>query len=193
MGIIRQKLASLRTRRPRVLAACLALALAFGLGMYVQSRRAAAEAEDDLYSACVNLEAHLSSPEAWLRLPYFQALESPMEDPGMKAEMAHVRRWAARILEAQPADSQGASGAPVPHAYLRALAEELLGSSCPDAPSAARLFALCEPLERALETCASQEALLPALEAELARPSGAAVLALLEISAEGTITTQGGT
>ena len=83
MGTIRQKLASVRARWPRILAACLALVLAFGLGMYVQSRRAAAEAEDDLYWACVNMESHLSSPEIWLRLPYFQALESPMEDPGL--------------------------------------------------------------------------------------------------------------
>ena len=46
MGTIRQKLASVRARWPRILAACLALVLAFGLGMYVQSRRAAAEAEE---------------------------------------------------------------------------------------------------------------------------------------------------
>ena len=39
MGTIRQKLASVRARWPRILAACLALALTFGLGMYIQSRR----------------------------------------------------------------------------------------------------------------------------------------------------------
>lgn len=193
MDKICQHPAAARERWPRILIACLALALAFGLGMYVQTQRAAAEAEDDLYWACVNMESHLSSPEIWLRLPYFQALESPMEDPGIKAEMAHIRRWAARILEAELVDSQKASDAPISHAYLRALAEELLGSSCPDAPSVARLFALCEPLESALENCASQEALLPALEAELAQPSGTEVLALLELSSEGAITTQGGT
>ena len=186
-----KKRMGLLTSGPKILLACVILVFVFGLGMYVQSRRAVAE--DDLYSACVNMEEHLSSPETWLRLPYFQALETPMEDPGMKAEMAHVRRWAARIFEAELAYSLEEADVPVTHAYLYALSEELLGSSCPDAPSAARLFALCEPLERALETCASQEALLPALEAELARPSGTAVLALLEISAEGTITTQGGT
>ena len=193
METVRQRLISLRGRWPRILTACLALAMAFGLGMHVQSRRAAAEAEDGLYWACVNMESHLSSPEIWLRLPSFQALASPLEDPGMKAEMAHVRRWAARILEAQPVDSREAASAPLPHAYLRALAEELLGSSCPDAPSAARLFALCEPLESALENCASPEALLPALEAELNAPAGQEALALLELSADEPITTQGGT
>lgn len=182
MGMIRQKLASVRTRWPRILAACLALALAFGLGMYVQSRRAAAEAEDDLYSACVNLEAHLSSPEIWLRLPYFQALESPMEDPGMKAEMAHVRRWAARILEAELADPREAADAPVSHAYLHALAEEVLGSSYPDIQAADRLFAACAPFQNAMEASTSPEEFFPALEKELAGPSGQDVQKFLEIS-----------
>ena len=58
----------------------------------------------------------------------------------------------------------------------------LLGSSCPDAPSAARLFALCEPLESALENCASPEALLPALETELNTPAGQEALEFLELS-----------
>ena len=168
MGKIRQKLHAVRAHWSQILVACGALALAFGLGMFVQSRRAVAE--DDLYSACVNMEEHLSSPETWLRLPYFQALETPMEDPGMKAEMAHVRRWAARIFEAELAYSLEEADVPVTHAYLYALSEELLGSSCPDAASAARLFAMCEPLENAVEASGSSEELLPALEAELNTP-----------------------
>ena len=182
MGTIRQKLASVRARWPRILAACLALALAFGLGMYVQSRRAAAEVEDDLYWACVNMESHLSSPEIWLRLPYFQALESPMEDPGIKAEMAHIRRWAARILEAELADPREAADAPVSHAYLHALAEEVLGSSYPDIQAADRLFAACAPLQNAVEASTSPEEFFPALEKELAGPSGQDVQKFLEIS-----------
>ena len=182
MGTIRQKLASVRARWPRILAACLALALTFGLGMYVQSRRAAAEVEDDLYWACVNMESHLSSPEIWLRLPYFQALESPMEDPGIKAEMAHIRRWAARILEAELADPREAADAPVSHAYLHALAEEVLGSSYPDIQAADRLFAACAPLQNAVEASTSPEEFFPALEKELAGPSGQDVQKFLEIS-----------
>ena len=182
MGTIRQKLASVRARWPRILAACLALALAFGLGMYVQSRRAAAEVEDDLYWACVNMESHLSSPEIWLRLPYFQALESPMEDPGIKAEMAHIRRWAARILEAELADPREAADAPVSHAYLHALAEEVLGSSYPDIQAADRLFAACAPLQNAVEASTSPEEFFPALEKELVGPSGQDVQKFLEIS-----------
>lgn len=182
MGTIRQKLASVRARWPRILAACLALALTFGLGMYIQSRRAAAEAEDDLYWACVNMESHLSSPEIWLRLPYFQALESPMEDPGIKAEMAHIRRWAARILEAELADPREAADAPVSHAYLHALAEDVLGSSYPDIQAADRLFAACAPLQNAVEASTSPEEFFPALEKELASPSGQDVQKFLEIS-----------
>ncbi len=47
MEKVRQKLTSLRSRWPRILAACLALALAFGLGMYVQSRRDVARAAEE--------------------------------------------------------------------------------------------------------------------------------------------------
>ena len=193
MGKGKQTLIAVRERSPRLLIACAALALAFGLGMYVQSQQAAEDAEDDLYRACVNMEAHLSSPEIWLRLPYFQALESPMEDPGTKAEMAHIRRWAARIFEAELAYSLEEADVPVTHAYLYALSEELLGSSCPDAASAARLFAMCEPLENAVEASGSSEELLPALEAELNTPAGQEALALLEISVNEPIITQGGT
>lgn len=193
METVRQRLISLRGRWPRILTACLALAMAFGLGMHVQSRRAAAEAEDGLYWACVNMESHLSSPEIWLRLPSFQALESPMEDPGMKAEMAHVRRWAARIFEAELAYSLEEADVPVTHAYLYALSEELLGSSCPDAASAARLFAMCEPLENAVEASGSSEELLPALEAELNTPAGQEALALLEIPEDALADARSGT
>ena len=126
-----KKRMGLLTSGPKILLACVILVFVFGLGMYVQSRRAVAE--DDLYSACVNMEEHLSSPETCLLLTYFQALETPMEDPGMKAEMAHVRRWAARIFEAELAYSLEEADVPVTHAYLYALSEELLGSSCPDA------------------------------------------------------------
>ena len=63
MGKGKQTLIAVRERLPRLLIACAALALAFGLGMYVQSQRAAEDAEDDLYWACVNMESHLSSPE----------------------------------------------------------------------------------------------------------------------------------
>lgn len=186
-----KKRMGLLTSGPKILLDCVILVFVFGLGMYVQSRRAVAE--DDLYSACVNMEEHLSSPETWLRLPYFQALETPMEDPGMKAEMAHVRRWAARIFEAELAYSLEEADVPVTHAYLYALSEELLGSSCPDAASAARLFAMCEPLENAVEASGSSEELLPALEAELNTPAGQEALALLEISVNEPIITQGGT
>ena len=191
MGGVKRALRAARERWSYILISCLALALAFGLGMYVQSRRA--EAEDGLYSACMNMEEHLSSPETWLRLPYFQALESPMEDPGMKAEMAHVRRWAARIFEAELAYSLEEADVPVAHAYLYALSEELLGSSSPDAASAARLFALCEPLENAVEASGSSEELLSALEAELNTPAGQKALALLEIPEDALADARSGT
>ena len=191
MGGVKRALRAARERWSYILISCLALALAFGLGMYVQTQRA--EAEDDLYSACVNMEEHLSSPETWLRLPYFQALEAPMEDPGMKAEMAHVRRWAARIFETELAYSLEEADVPVTHAYLYALSEELLGSSCPDAASAARLFALCEPLESAVEASGSSEELLSALEAELNTHAGQEALALLEIPEDALADARSGT
>ena len=52
---------------------------------------------------------------------------------------------------------------------------------------------MCEPLENAVEASGSSEELLPALEAELNTPAGQEALALLEISVNEPIITQGGT
>src|SRR5699024_3229354 len=100
----------------------------------------------------------------------------------IKAEMAHIRRWAARILEAELADPREAADAPVSHAYLHALAEEVLGSSYPDIQAADRLFASCAPLQNAVEASTSPEEFFPALEKELVGPSGQDVQKFLEIS-----------
>ena len=51
MGTIRQKLHAVRERWFQILVACGALALAFGLGMFVQSRRDAARAAEEQNSS----------------------------------------------------------------------------------------------------------------------------------------------
>lgn len=77
-----------------------------------------------------------------------------------------------------------AADAPVSHAYLHALAEEVLGSSYPDIQAADRLFAACAPLQNAVEASTSPEEFFPALEKELAGPSGQDVQKFLEISSD---------
>ena len=49
MGGVKRALRAVRERWPQIVLACVILVFVFGLGMYVQSRRAVAE--DDLYSA----------------------------------------------------------------------------------------------------------------------------------------------
>ena len=113
MEKVRQKLTSLRSRWPRILAACLALALAFGLGMYVQSRRDVAraaeeqnaslrtslyslsEAVDDLPNLIESLEdgapvpADDSGTFTLLRLRAGAVLEQLNRSSGTKDSLAH--------------------------------------------------------------------------------------------------------
>ena len=113
MEKVRQKLTSLRARWPRVLAVCLALALAFGLGMYVQSRRDVAraaeeqnaslrtslyslsEAVDDLPNLIESLEDGAPIPPDYngtftlLRLRAGAVLEQLHRSSGTKESLAH--------------------------------------------------------------------------------------------------------
>ena len=110
MEKVRQKLTSLRARWPRILAACLALALAFGLGMYVQSRRDVAQAAeeqnaslrtslsesvDDLPNLIESLEDGAPIPPDYngtftlLRLRAGAVLEQLHRSSGTKESLAH--------------------------------------------------------------------------------------------------------
>ena len=194
MGTIRRKLHAVWKRWPQIVLACGILALTFWMGMGFQSRIDREEQKRDFYSACYATASPIHQLDVWLDFPYFQSLESPMEDPGIEYEMAQMRQAAARIRETMfISGSRSWIDSEVTVAYLEALTDTLLGDGGLEFQPESRLFAVSEPLMNAVEASASFDELLTALETELNAPAGQEALALLELSADEPITTQGGT
>ncbi len=99
MGTIRQKLNAIRAHWFQILVACLALALAFGMGMYVQSRRDVARAAEEQNAS---LRASLYSlSEAVDDLPnLIESLEDGAPVPaGESGAFALLRLRAGAVLE----------------------------------------------------------------------------------------------
>lgn len=194
MGTIRRKLHAVWKRWPQIVLACGILALTFWMGMGFQSRIDREEQKRDFYSACYATASPIHQLDVWLDFPYFQSLESPMEDPGIEYEMAQMRQAAARIRETMfISGSRSWIDSEVTVAYLEALTDTLLGDGGLEFQPESRLFAVSEPLMNAVEASGSSEELLPALETELNTPAGQEALALMEISVNEPIITQGGT
>ena len=194
MGTIRRKLHAVWKRWPQIVLACGILALTFWMGMGFQSRIDREEQKRDFYSACYATASPIHQLDVWLDFPYFQSLESPMEDPGIEYEMAQMRQAAARIRETMfISGSRSWIDSEITVAYLEALTDTLLGDGGLEFQPESRLFAVSEPLMNAVEASASFDELLTALETELNTPAGQEALALLEISVNEPIITQGGT
>ena len=194
MGTIRRKLHAVWKRWPQIVLACGILALTFWMGMGFQSRIDREEQKRDFYSACYATASPIHQLDVWLDFPYFQSLESPMEDPGIEYEMAQMRQAAARIRETMfISGSRSWIDSEITVAYLEALTDTLLGDGGLEFQPESRLFAVSEPLMNAVEASASLDELLTALETELNTPAGQEALALLEISVNEPISTQGGT
>ena len=194
MGTIRRKLHAVWKRWPQIVLACGILALTFWMGMGFQSRIDREEQKRDFYSACYATASPIHQLDVWLDFPYFQSLESPMEDPGIEYEMAQMRQAAARIRETMfISGSRSWIDSEITVAYLEALTDTLLSDGGLEFQPESRLFAVSEPLMNAVEASASLDELLTALETELNTPAGQEALALLEISVNEPIITQGGT
>ena len=194
MGTIRRKLHAVWKRWPQMVLACGILALTFWMGMGFQSRIDREEQKRDFYSACYATASPIHQLDVWLDFPYFQSLESPMEDPGIEHKMAQMRQSAARIRETMfISGSRSWIDSEITVAYLEALTDTLLGDGGLEFQPESRLFAVSEPLMNAVEASASLDELLTALETELNTPAGQEALALLEISVNEPIITQGGT
>ena len=183
MGKVRQKLNALRAHWFQILVACGALALTFWMGMGFQSRIDREEQKRDFYSACYATASPIHQLDVWLDFPYFQSLESPMEDPGIEYEMAQMRQAAARIRETMfISGSRSWIDSEITVAYLEALTDTLLGDGGLEFQPESRLFAVSEPLMNAVEASASLDELLTALETELNTPAGQEALEFLELS-----------
>ncbi len=183
MGTIRRKLHAVWKRWPQIVLACGILALTFWMGMGFQSRIDREEQKRDFYSACYATASPIHQLDVWLDFPYFQSLESPMEDPGIEYEMAQMRQAAARIRETMfISGSRSWIDSEVTVAYLEALTDTLLGDGGLEFQPESRLFAVSEPLMNAVEASASFDELLTALETELNTPAGQEALEFLELS-----------
>ena len=183
MGTIRRKLHAVWKRWPQIVLACGILALTFWMGMGFQSRIDREEQKRDFYSACYATASPIHQLDVWLDFPYFQSLESPMEDPGIEYEMAQMRQAAARIRETMfISGSRSWIDSEITVAYLEALTDTLLGDGGLEFQPESRLFAVSEPLMNAVEASASFDELLTALETELNTPAGQEALEFLELS-----------
>ncbi len=183
MGTIQRKLHAVCKRWPQIVLACGILALTFWMGMGFQSRIDREEQKRDFYSACYATASPIHQLDVWLDFPYFQSLESPMEDPGIEYEMAQMRQAAARIRETMfISGSRSWIDSEVTVAYLEALTDTLLGDGGLEFQPESRLFAVSEPLMNAVEASASFDELLTALETELNTPAGQEALEFLELS-----------
>lgn len=183
MGTIRRKLHAVWKRWPQIVLACGILALTFWMGMGFQSRIDREEQKRDFYSACYATASPIHQLDVWLDFPYFQSLESPMEDPGIEHKMAQMRQSAARIRETMfISGSRSWIDSEVTVAYLEALTDTLLGDGGLEFQPESRLFAVSEPLMNAVEASASFDELLTALETELNTPAGQEALEFLELS-----------
>ena len=183
MGTIRRKLHAVWKRWPQIVLACGILALTFWMGMGFQSRIDREEQKRDFYSACYATASPIHQLDVWLDFPYFQSLESPMEDPGIEHKMAQMRQSAARIRETMfISGSRSWIDTEVTVAYLEALTDTLLGDGGLEFQPESRLFAVSEPLMNAVEASASFDELLTALETELNTPAGQEALEFLELS-----------
>ena len=183
MGTIRRKLHAVWKRWPQIVLACGILALTFWMGMGFQSRIDREEQKRDFYSACYATASPIHQLDVWLDFPYFQSLESPMEDPDIEHKMAQMRQAAARIRETMfISGSRSWIDSEVTVAYLEALTDTLLGDGGLEFQPESRLFAVSEPLMNAVEASASFDELLTALETELNTPAGQEALEFLELS-----------
>lgn len=188
MEKVRQKLAGLMALWPQILIACAALALAFVLGMSIQSEREASEKESNFYGACIQLVRRLPLLSNDLENPYTQAMESPMENPYVENSMRTLRMSAAEIWNTIPPRS-----ADYPNAThdLSILVLELLGNNYADIPSASQILAICVPLQNASAVSSSPEELMAALEQELNTVQGQEALKLMGTSIDSPSTVQG--
>ena len=183
MGTIRRKLHAVWKRWPQIVLACGILALTFWMGMGFQSRIDREEQKRDFYSACYATASPIHQLDVWLDFPYFQSLESPMEDPGIEHKMAQMQQSAARIRETMfISGSKSWIDSEVTVAYLEALTDTLLGDGGLEFQPESRLFAVSEPLMNAVEASASFDELLTALETELNTRAGQEALEFLELS-----------
>lgn len=199
MEKIRQKLSALRIHWPWVLAACLALALAFGAGMSVQAALENAEKEAEIQDALSNFSRQMKIfsndvDRITREAQQAEAAGEPVDDPAKNyvfpSSLAFLREKAVAI--ADMAELPRSRQYPNAKVYLTFWKPALLGAGYADAEALAEVVTICRPLWD-IETGLSCEDTMARLEENVTSGDYQDALDLLGIGDSISTTTQGGT
>lgn len=199
MEKIRQKLSALRVHWPRVLIACLALALAFGAGMSAQESLGKAEKEEEIQYALSNFSRQMrifsnDVNRITRKAQQAEAAGAPAEDPAenyvFPSSLAFLRERAVTIAEM--AELPWTRQYPNAKVYLAFWKPALLGAGYADAEALAEIVTICRPLWD-IETGLSCEDTMARLEENVTSGDYQDALDLLGIGDSISTTTQGGT
>ena len=199
MEKMRQKLTSLWVHWPRVLIACLALALAFGAGMGAQAARENAEKEAEIQDALFNFNNRMRifsndvnriTREAQQAQAAGEPAEDPTENYVIRMDLSDLREKAVAI--GGLADLPQSRQYPNAKVYLTSWEPALLGAGCADTEALTEIVTICRPLWE-IETGLSCEDTLARLEENITSGDYQDALDLLGIDDSISTTTQGGT
>ena len=199
MEKIRQKLSALRIHWPWVLAACLALALAFGAGMSVQAALENAEKEEEIQDALSNFSRQMKlfsndvdriTREAQQAEAAGEPVDDPVKNYVFPSSLAFLREKAVAI--ADMAELPRSRQYPNAKDYLAFWKPALLGAGYADAEALAEVVTICRPLWD-IETGLSCEDTMARLEENVTSGDYQDALDLLGIGDSISTTTQGGT
>lgn len=199
MEKVRQKLSALRIHWPRVLIACLVLALAFGAGMGAQAARENAEKEAEIQDALFNFNNRMRifsndvnriTREAQQAEAAGEPAEDPTENYVIRMDLSDLRAKAVAI--ADMAELPRSRQYPNAKVYLAFWEPALLGAGCADAEALTEIVTICRPLWE-IETGLSCEDTLARLEENILSGDYQDALDLLGIDDSISTTTQGGT
>ena len=198
MEKVRQKLSAIRVHWPRLLIACLVLALFFGAGMGVQTALERAEKEHEIQAALSNFSRQMRifsndvkriTREAEQAEAAGEIAEDPAENYVFPSSLAFLRERA--VVIAEMAELPWTRQYPNSRVYLVYWKTALLGAGYADAEALAEIVTICRPLWDAVaESC---EDTMAQLEENILSGDYQDALDLLGIGDLIPTTTQGGT
>lgn len=153
MEKVRQKLSAVRVHWPRLLIACLVLALFFGAGMGVRTALERAEKENEIQAALSNFSRQMRifsndvkriTREAEQAEAAGEPADDPAENYAVSSGLAFLREKAVAI--ADMAELPQSRQYPNAKVYLASWKPALLGAGCADAEALTEIVTICRPL-----------------------------------------------
>lgn len=197
MEKVRQKRSAVRVHWPRLLLACLVLALSFGAGMGVQAALERGEKEEEIQTALSNFSRQMRifsndvnriTREAEQAKAAGEPAEAPSENRVISSDLAFLRAKAVAI--ADMAELPQSRQYPNAKVYLASWEPALLGAGCADAEALAEIVTISCPLwDAGTGPC---EDTLARLEENLTSGDYQDALDLLGMGDSISTTTQGG-